>query len=395
MPMSETKPGEGEARGPWDPKAPGEDEAAAGKGDARHFGCPSCGGQLEWDPSHAQMKCPYCDSLVDVPSAQDFVAEEHDLLAFLESHPRAQGYGVTLTQLTCRQCGASVQHPAGRRDLTCPFCGSSYVLEDEKPPAEVLKPESLLPFTVGKQDTESRFASWLGRGWFRPNDLKRLGRLDRIAGLYLPFFTFDALARSAWTAMAGFYYTVQERVSVVEGGRTVWRQKSVRKVRWEPASGSRSDVYDDVLVPAIVDERLNLILKVYPFDLKRLVPYDSRYLTGFGILNPDLALKAVYGIARNNMVADQRSRCSKDVPGDTQRDLRVKTDLSEQTFKHVLCPLWIGSFRYKGKVYPFVVNGQTGSLYGEKPWSAWKIASALGVAALVVLLLWWLFGRGG
>lgn len=359
------------------------------------FPCPNCGGQLEWDPAHQEMRCPYCDSLVPVPSRQEFQAQEHDLQEFLDQHPKAEGYGVTLEQLSCRQCGASIQVPPGRRDLTCPFCASAYVLEDRTPPAEVIKPESLIPFQVDKKKSQGLFKEWLGRGWFRPNDLKKLGALDRVVGLYLPFFTFDALAQSAWTAMAGYYYYVTERVAVTnDRGESVWENRQVRKIRWEPASGQRSDRYDDVLVPAVQQERLDLVIKVYPFDTKRLQAYSPSYLAGFGVLNPDMPLKMVYQIARSNMEADQASRCSRDVPGDTQRDLSVRTVLSEQTFKHLLCPLWLGSFKYKGKVYPFVVNGQTGKLYGDKPWSWAKIFLALGAAALFVLLFYLLFLRG-
>jgi DNA-directed RNA polymerase subunit RPC12/RpoP len=370
-----------------------QDESGSGaKGQL--FPCPKCGGELEWDPSRQEMHCPYCDSLIPVPSHPGFLAEEHDLLAFLEEHPKAEGYGVTLQQLSCKQCGATVQVPPGRRDLVCPFCASSYVIEAQAPQAEVIKPESVIPFKVDKGRSQGLFREWLGSGWFRPNDLKRLGSLDKIMGLYLPFFTFDADAQSTWTAMAGYYYTVVERVAVVESGRTVWRDRPVRKIRWEPASGSRADRYDDVLVPAVLDERLNLIMRIYPYETNQLSEYSPMYLAGFGILNADMPLKMVYQIARNNMEADQRARCSRDVPGDTQSDLSVKTALSGQTFKHLLCPLWAGSFKYKGKVFPFVVNGQTGKLYGEKPWSWIKIALASTTAAFIILILYLLFGRG-
>ncbi len=358
------------------------------------FPCPKCGGELEWDPSHQEMHCPYCDSLVPVPAQPGFRAEEHDLMAFLEEHPRAEGYGVTLEQLSCKQCGATVQVPPGRRDLTCPFCGSSYVLEAQAPLPNVIQPESLIPFRVDQKASQSRFKEWLGRGWFRPNDLKRLGSLQRIVGLYLPFFTFDADASSSWTADAGYYYNVSEQVSVTnDRGEARWETRQVQKVRWEPASGSRSDRYDDVLVPAVLDDRLRLILRVYPYDMKGLMAYSPAYLAGFGILNADIALKMVYQIAKSNMEGDQVQRCSHDVPGDTQRDLRVSTTLSAQTFKHLLCPIWAGSFRYKGKAYPFVLNGQTGALYGEKPWSWVKIALASGAAA-ILLLLFFLLTRG-
>jgi DNA-directed RNA polymerase subunit RPC12/RpoP len=368
-------------------------DQVSGKGD--HFPCPGCGGQLEWNPAQQQLKCPYCDLLVQVPQKQEFVAEEHDLLAFLEEHPKAEGYGVQMDELSCKQCGATVQVPKGRRDLTCPFCASIYVIEAKAPKPGVLTPESVIPFKVDHNASRSKFKEWIGTGWFRPNDLQKLGTLDRVLGLYLPFFTFDALARSIWSALAGFYYYVTERVAVQENGKTVWRDKQVQKVRWEPASGKREDFYDDVLVPAVQHERLNLIMRVYPYETKTPVPYDSKYLSGFGILNADMPLKMVYDIARKNILDDQRSRCSKDVPGDTQKDLSVQTELSKQTFKHLLCPVWVGSFKYKGKVFPFVVNGQTGKLYGEKPWSWVKIAFALMGAAAVLLILFLLFHKGG
>ncbi len=380
-----------------EPDAPAQSASAPlpppAQGD--RFPCPSCGGELAWEPGAQKMRCTYCDNLVAVPQRGEFQAEEHDLLAFLERVPKAEGYGVTLQAFSCKQCGATVQAPpGGRRDITCPFCASAYVAEASAPAEGVIQPESLIPFKVDKTKSQGMFREWLGSGWFRPNDLKNLGRLDRVAGLYLPFFTFDAHAESAWEAMAGYYYYVSERVAEVENGRTVYRDRQVRKVRWEPASGRRADDYDDVLVPGVQQDRLDLILKVYPYDTTQLAPYSPMYLAGFGILNADMALKTVYLIAKRNMEQDQVERCSKDVPGDTQRELSVRTRLSEQTFKHLLCPLWIGSFKYKGKVFPFVINGQTGRIYGEKPWSWVKIffASVLGGSAL--LLVFWLLSQG-
>lgn len=364
-------------------------------GGGKTFPCPNCGGELEWDPAKQEMRCPYCDSLIKVPQDDSFRAEEHDLLAFLDEHPKVEGYGVKLSGFKCKQCGATVQVPPGRVDLTCPFCATKFVLEDSAPPGEVVKPESLIPFKVDSKASTGLFKQWLGRGWFRPGDLKKLGKLQKILGLYMPFFTFDANADSTWTASAGYYYYVTERVAVTEDGKTVWKNRQVRKIRWEPASGARHDFYDDVLVPAVADERLDLLLKVYPFEMNGLVPFDKRYLAGFGVLGSDMALKRVYSIAKLNIESDQERSCASDVPGDTYRDLRVNTSLSGQTFKHLLCPAWVGSFIYKRKVFPFVINGQTGKVFGNKPWSWIKISMASSFAALLLFLFYWFFMRGG
>ena len=54
------------------------------------------------------------------------------------------------------------------------------------------------------------------------------------------------------------------------------------------------------------------------------------------------------------------------------------------TFKHILLPVWLAAYKYQGKTYRFVVNGRTGRVQGERPWSAIKIAVAVVIAALVV-----------
>lgn len=354
------------------------------------FPCPSCGGELHWDPGATQMKCPFCDSLVDIPKDGAFQAEEHDLMEFLERHPKAEGYGVPMDEFSCKSCGATAKVPGGRRDMNCPFCGTTYIFEAKKAAEEVLQPESVVPFSISKESCLEKFKKWIGTGWFRPNDLKKLGKLDRITGIYMPYFTFDAQADSDWTADAGHYYYVTERVAVTRNGKTEYENRQVQKIRWEPASGRRSDFYDDVTIPAVSQQRLDLMTHVLPFDMKGLKPYDTRFLSGFSVLNAEVPLKQVYGVAKANVESDQRSRCSGDVPGDTQRNLSVRTLLSRQTFKHLMCPLWVGSFKYKAKVFAFLINGQTGALYGEKPWSWVKIVLfilSLIAAGFVVYLI--------
>ena len=80
-------------------------------------------------------------------------------------------------------------------------------------------------------------------------------------------------------------------------------------------------------------------------------------------------------------VIDQDVR--RDIGGDEQRVTSIDTEYSAESFKHVLLPVWMAAYKYNAKTYRFVVNGQTGKVQGERPYSAWKIAFAVLVAALV------------
>ncbi len=170
-------------------------------------------------------------------------------------------------------------------------------------------------------------------------------------------------------------------------GQTFPCPKCGGELKWDPAHREvrRPHCSSLIAVPAKED---------FEARERDLTAFNTSYLSGFGVLSADMPLKQVYLIAKADMEACQRKRCSGDVPGDTQRDLRVNTTFSEQTFKHLLCPLWVGSFKYKGNVFPFVVNGQTGKLYGRKPWSRIKISAALLLCAFLLFLFYWFFLRG-
>ena len=65
------------------------------------------------------------------------------------------------------------------------------------------------------------------------------------------------------------------------------------------------------------------------------------------------------------------------MPGDTHRDLQVQTDYSGQTFKHILTPIWLVAYNYRGKSFQVVVNGYTAAIAGQYPKSWIKITLAV------------------
>ena len=96
------------------------------------------------------------------------------------------------------------------------------------------------------------------------------------------------------------------------------------------------------------------------------------------------ALMGTGGIAEGLLAA-----CAARVPGDTQRNLRVSAEWSGQTFKHVLMPVWLLTYDYGRKSYQCVMNGVTGRIEGEYPKSPWKIAFAVLVLFVVVVVRGW------
>ena len=208
-------------------------------------------------------------------------------------------------------------------------------------------------------------------------------RLDDVMQSY-PFWLFDAATHSAWTAEAGHYYYVS--VQVQENGRTVTRQE--QRVRWVPAAGRLEHFFDDL--PTIASRGLDagLAQSIEPFPTDGLVTYDKAYLSGFIAEEYAVDVKEALAAAQQRMEAEIRAACAAQVPGDTHRNLVVRTSYSGVAYKNALLPIWIAAYQYGGKAYRFLVNGVTGKTSGTAPWSWVKISFAVitGLTLLFIIL---------
>jgi len=342
-----------------------QQSSASASGDS--FPCANCGAKLHYDATIQGLKCPYCGTQQAMPAAPNGGGREIPIEEGLQMAQR--GYGTPVTQLGCNECGAVVNVAPGEQTATCTFCRSQQVLAREAA-ANPIRPESVVPFKVDKNTAAVRFDEWLGSLWFRPSDLRKMVRVEGLAGVYIPYWTFDAQVYSTWTAQAGYHYYVDEQYTDEQGNR---QTRKVQKTRWEPASGRRSDRYDDVIICASKGLPDNLGDEFRSFDTRALAPYRPEFLAGWRAEAYAIDLMPAWDKGQGRMVSEQQSRCARDVPGDTHTNLQVRNDFSQVTFKHVLLPVWIAAYRYQDKPYQFLVNGQTGEVVGRAPYSILKI----------------------
>jgi DNA-directed RNA polymerase subunit RPC12/RpoP len=358
-------------------------EPEAASADAT-FPCENCGAKLRYDAASQGLKCPYCghaQSIQRAPgdSAQREIPIEQGMAM------ATRGLGAPTTNVSCNDCGASVEVAAGEQTAKCAFCGSHHVLAREAS-GQQIRPEGLVPFQVDKARANESFVAWLAGLWFRPSDLKKMAKLHELGGVYIPFWTFDATVSSRWTAEAGYHYQETESYTDAQGQR---QTRSVTKTRWEPASGSRTDRFDDTIVCASKGLPQSLVDRFGTWKTSELLPYKPDYLAGWKAESYAIELMPAWQTGQDKMSAAQRSRCAGDVPGDTHRALHVDDSFSQVTFKHVLLPVWIAAYRYRDKPYQFLVNGQTGEVVGKAPWSVWKLLllAIVIVAAIVGIAL--------
>lgn len=346
--------------------------------------CAQCGAQLRYAPGQTSLTCDHCGHVQAIPATapQSRALQELDLAQGLRDDlPKADMVEVRTT--SCPSCGALVEIEGATHATECPFCATPVVLDTGT--QRLIKPQGVVPFALTEAQARAAMTGWMGSLWFAPNTLLEYARKGRaLNGIYVPYWTFDADTASNYTGQRGEHYYETRTVTVQVNGKSQQRQERVRHTRWYSASGDVTRDFDNVLVIASHSLPNRLADALEPWELGALTPYSPEFLAGFQAEGYTVALAGGHGLARSRMAQVIEGDVRRDIGGDEQRVTSVDTSWSAETFKHILLPVWMAAYKYNGKSFRFLVNGQTGEVQGERPWSIWKIAFAVVAVVAIV-----------
>ena len=392
------------------------------------YPCDNCGASLEFSPGQQSLACPYCgheqkigpgparaparqaqngpwgDSaiLLDPATGRALQWDAGHKSPSLHEIPLAEGLRLdqnsdlteTVRTLSCPNCGAKVELTSDRHATACPFCATPVVTDSGT--TRFLKPQGVLPFVITEAQAKSALEDWLRGLWFAPSGLTAYARRGKqMSGVYSPFWTFDADTTSRYSGARGDWYYETVWVTRQVNGRQQQVAEQVRRTRWTNVSGQVSRDFDDVLVLAAGSLPRRITDALTPWDLSHLAAYQPEYLAGFLAEGYTIPLGAGHDIARQEMAGIIAMDVRRDIGGNEQQIGSIQTRYADETFKHILLPVWTAAYRYNGKSYRFVVNGQSGRVQGERPWSVWKIAFAILAALALIAALVALNQKGG
>ncbi len=341
--------------------------------------CINCGAEMKYQPGTENISCDYCGHQETITLDENGF-EELELYPYLKEMG-AQRHSEEVSMLQCKNCGATQHIEENYKSLHCVYCSMPLVIEDQYQEEWIL-PGAVLPFQIDQKKSYQIFQSWVKRLWFAPNKLKKASLDPQFTkGLYLPYWTFDAQLRAQYSGQRGEYYYENKRVRNAQGKMVNQR---VRKTRWYPASGEVSGFVDDTLVEASKQRKGRVPSKIARWNLKLLQPFNSSFLRGFVTEKYTIPLKQGHLAAKGEAEDIARRWCRQDIGGDTQRISHMNMQLSEETFKHILLPVYISAYRYNGKEYNFFVNGENGQISGTRPYSFWKIFLTVLLGILII-----------
>jgi hypothetical protein len=348
------------------------------------YPCAACGAQAEWNPSKQALVCSFCGTTTPFSVDPSGAVVELDLAKALRELPdEERGWLVEKRAVQCQSCKAVSVFDPERVGQNCDFCGSPKLIAYEEIKAPI-RPQSLLPFKMSEGDVREQIRRWYASKWLAPNSLRKRALVERVHGVYIPYWTFDAHVVCPWEADAGHYYYTTEDYRDKQGRR---QTRQVRHVRWQRASGEVRHFFDDEPVPGTQGVSERLLRKIEPFPTAALVPYDTAFLSGFVVEHYQVVLVEAAQNSQVQMKRKLHDMCARQVPGDTHRNLEIHPVFSGQTFKHVLVPVWLLTYSYRNRPWQVVVNGYTGTMAGDYPKSPWKIALLVVVILIVIFFI--------
>jgi hypothetical protein len=274
---------------------------------------------------------------------------------------------VAVHRFQCGGCGATLTWEIETQGLRCAFCGRATL--EEQPPLRIPAPHFVIPFRVDRSRAEAILREWLGRGFFRPGDLRHASEVTEMHGVYLPFWSFAVECDTYWTADSN-------------------DTPAFARAAWAPKFGHHVARYQGVMVPASGTLTPREIQGLGPYDVQGAVPYAREVLENhpteaFAVTRKRARLLAGFGFEDR-----LKQECAPLIPGTRRRNLKLNPLFTGTTASPVLLPVWIMAYEYGGKIYRFLVNGQTGQADGTAPISPWRMLAAVaGVLLLFALIL--------
>ncbi len=322
---------------------------------------------------HNALACEFCSTIESIEHSLERI-KEYDLQSALASLERYDEKALN-KEVNCNKCAATFTLTPYAFSANCPYCDTPAITNFVKE----ITPKSLLPFEVTQKEAKALFKRWIGSLWFAPSKLKKLLKSNtKLKGHYLPHWTYDADTYTKYQGQRGDIYYVTVERTVVLDGKEIKQHIQEPRIRWRPVSGYVHKSFDDITIGASKTISRAILENLAPWHTQHLIPFNEKYLAGFNAEEYTIGLDNGFELAKVKMSEAIRQDIRADIGGDQQRITSMKTEYKNSSYKNVLFPIWTANFQWKNRVYNYAINGQTGKIIGERPYSWLKIAALVG-----------------
>lgn len=344
--------------------------------------CPNCSGVMVFDPGTGGLYCPFCDYVEKIPATQNAPKKAKELDFGSAHNTENCDWGAKKKIVLCNGCGAESIYDELQTASVCPFCSSNQVMDTHS--EDTIAPGGVVPFQITDKQASNNFQTWIKRKWFCPKLAKESAKPTSFNGIYLPYWTFDTNTFTNYTGQYGKNRTVRDR----EG-------KTKTVTDWYNVRGQYQEFIDDELVLASKNHNDSILKGLEPYETDKNKTYKPEYLAGFAAERYSIGLKEAWEIAKTSihryLSKNIEQKILKERHADKVRELYLNSNYNDVKFKYLLLPIWSSNFKYKEKIYHFMVNGQTGKVSGNAPISVPKVILTSFIGILIIAGIYLLY----
>ena len=258
-----------------------------------------------------------------------------------------------------------MSYDASAENLRCPYCASERL--EKQTDSRGISPARMIAFRVNQASAQQAVRAWLGRGFWRPSDLASSARISKIVAVYVPYWVFSANTHTYWTA---------------DSGNTPFGARA----DWYPVSGDHRDEYRGIIVGASSSLTPAETNQLCPFDLAQAIPADLRELEFANVERFTVPRKYARPMARQGLEEHERQAISRSYLPGRHRNLKANVLIEDLHSEPIVLPVWIMAYRYRDQLYRILVNGQSGKVFGQAPFSYAK-AIIVGIIVFILTLI--------
>ncbi len=347
------------------------------------FKCPNCDAELTFDPETQRFVCNYCQgsfTQTELEAGQPASASD-DTAQGAEAPTVSADTGAAV--YSCPSCGAEITVDATTAATYCFYCHNPVVLAGRL--EGKFMPHKLIPFKISRDEAVERFMAWTRKKWFVPKYFFSKKQVEKLAGVYFPYWLVDCDVAGSLTAKA-------ERVRRWRSGNTEYIETSHYMLTREG-----NIHFEDVIKSALKKSNKGLVESVQPFQSSDLIGFSMPYLSGFQAEKRDIEREELQQEVVNDVNTYSRQLLLDTIAGYTSvTPLNVNMQFFSENWDYTLLPVWV--LTYQGgnaKTYYYAMNGQTGTVFGRLPVSFGKLSALCGgifvILAVILLIAGWLF----
>lgn len=323
------------------------------------YKCPCCNAGLKFDGIGQKLQCEYCENTFDIDTVIAFNDEQsRQEETFQWEETKAQEWNAqdqeTIRAFQCPACGGEIVTDENTAASFCPFCDNPTILPSRL--SGSLKPDAVIPFQKNKEDAKNAFLSLCKGKPLLPKGFTAEQRLERITGIYVPFWLYDCDSDFSGTYKATRIHRWSDsRYHYTKTDHFLLRRNAQASFTGIPMDGS-SKMEDSFME------------SIEPYDYTQIEDFNMAYLSGYFADKYDIPSQSGEDRIRQRVEETFRDKLQSTLLGyataiPTSKQVNVKHSKA----RYVLLPVWMLNTKYNGKIYTFAMNGQTGKMTGAFP----------------------------